>query len=318
VLLVLALGAVALGLRIIGDRWWIGTVLLFLGRWPWLVPIAPLMLLALAARRLRTVGLTIAGLAIGLFGIMGLSVGTGRWTTTAGGPPPVRIVTFNVAGRPEVAVRLPGLVAAYAPDVLAIQECPSAVDSGLFSPNQYRIHRSNSTCLISRWPIRSVAEQPSETVRDAGGSGLVIRYRIDAPAGSFDLTNVHLDTPRDGFAALLEGSLTAPGLIRRGILLRGIESRRARAWVDAGAGPVVVVGDFNTPRESAIFRSNWGDLTEAFARAGVGFGFTRDNGWIKVRIDHVLSGPGFRPVRAMVLPDYGSDHLPLLADLVQR
>lgn len=65
-----------------------------------------------------------------------------------------------------------------------------------------------------------------------------------------------------------------------------------------------------------IFRTYWGDLVEAFDRAGVGFGFTRYNGWIRLRIDHILAGPGLRPVRAEVLPDYGSDHRPLMADVV--
>jgi endonuclease/exonuclease/phosphatase (EEP) superfamily protein YafD len=226
------------------------------------------------------------------------------------------VVTFNMAGLAEVAARLPRLLAVSAPDLLAIQECAPEVVPELFAAGGYRVHRSLSTCLVSRWPIASVAEQPSETIRDAGGSGYVTRYRIDGPVGSFDLTNVHLDTPRDGFEAMLRGDSNGPSLIKRGILLREIESRRARRWADQGAGPRLVAGDFNTPEESAIFRTYWGDLTEAFDRAGVGFGFTRYNGWIQVRIDHVLSDSGFQVVRAEVLPDYGSDHRPLMADLV--
>lgn len=312
----LGLGAVALGLRVLGDRWWIGTVALFLGRWPWLLPVGPLGLMALASRRLRTIGLTAVALVIGLFGIMDLSLGLGRWMPIAAELTRIRVVTFNMAGRADVAARLPSLIAASAADVLAIQECAPEVGPGLFAAIGYRVERGPSTCLVSRWPIVSVAEQPAETVRDAGGSGWVTRYRIEGPAGGFDLTNVHLDTPRDGFEAMLQGRSNGPALVRRGIVLREIESRRARRWVDQGEGPRLVVGDFNTPVESVIFRTYWGDLVEAFDRAGFGFGFTRYNGWIRLRIDHILAGPGLRPVRAEVLPDYGSDHRPMMADLV--
>ena len=51
--------------------------------------------------------------------------------------------------------------------------------------------------------------------------------------------------------------------------------------------------------------------------AGTGFGATRLNGWIRLRIDHVLYGTGLRAVRAVVGSDAGSDHLPLIVDLVR-
>ena len=312
----LGLGAVALGLRVFGDRWWVGTVALFLGRWPWLLPLGLLVPMALASRRIRTITLTAVAAAVGLFWIMGLSTGLGRLTASVGALPRIRVVTFNMAARPAVAARLPGLLAASAPDLLAIQECAAEIEAGLFSAAGYSFHRSLSNCLVSRWPVLSAAEQPAQTIRDAGGSGLVTRYRIDGPTGPFDITNVHLNTPRNGFEALLQGNRDGPELVRRGTVLRDIESRRARRWVDQGGPPRLVVGDFNTPEESVIFRSAWGDLTEAFDQGGIGFGFTRYNGWIRLRIDHVLAGPGFRVVRAEVLPDYGSDHRPLMAELV--
>ena len=55
------------------------------------------------------------------------------------------------------------------------------------------------------------------------------------------------------------------------------------------SGPFLVVGDFNAPVESVIYRRYWGDLRNAFSYAGFGFGSTRLNGWIRVRIDHILA-----------------------------
>jgi vancomycin resistance protein VanJ len=42
---------------------------------------------------------------------------------------------------------------------------------------------------------------------------------------------------------------------------------------------------------------------------------TRHNGWIRVRIDHVLASRGWHVRRAVVGPELGSDHRPLIVDL---
>lgn len=78
---------------------------------------------------------------------------------------------------------------------------------------------------------------------------------------------------------------------------------------------MIVAGDFNTPVESRIFQQHWGDITDAFSYAGSGFGMTKYNGWIRARIDHVLTGDGITPERAVVGQDLGSDHRPLIVDL---
>ena len=66
----------------------------------------------------------------------------------------------------------------------------------------------------------------------------------------------------------------------------------------------------------------WDDYTNAFSKAGFGFGETR---WTTmrgitfgVRIDHILTNEHWRPQRCWVGPDVGSDHLPVIADLRLR
>ena len=100
--------------------------------------------------------------------------------------------------------------------------------------------------------------------------------------------------------------------------IRGIEAKLAREWVAAGAGPLVVLGDFNTPVESAFFRESWGGLADAFSVAGTGFGMTKYNGWIRVRIDHVLVSDEWHVDRAQVGNETYSDHRPLIVDLTLR
>ncbi|MBL8988548.1 MAG: endonuclease/exonuclease/phosphatase family protein [Gemmatimonadetes bacterium] len=300
-----------------GDRWWGGTVLLFSGRWPWLLPLGPLAVMALFSRRFLTVGLLLVPTLIGGLGVMGGSLGLGRLSGRGDPVATVRIITFNVAGGETAARHLAELVDDWQPDLVAIQECGPVMRSAMAAIRGYRSY-SGVVCLLSRLPVQSVEQLPRKSVAEAGGSGMVIRYRIEGPRGPFDLTNVHLDTPRQGFESLLRGETSAPLTIEEGIVLRDIESRQARQWVEEGPGPRLVAGDFNLPSESAIYREHWGDLTEAFEAAGFGIGATRFNGWIRLRIDHVLADDSWVVRSARVLPDYGSDHRPLLADLERR
>ena len=124
--------------------------------------------------------------------------------------------------------------------------------------------------------------------------------------------------------------LVATGLITREVWLAFVTRRQRQRTVfslaedraKAAGKPLIVVGDFNTPPDSAIYRSFWSEYGNAFTRAGIGFGYTE---WPEVRkvpfgirIDHVLMTPTWRPRRCWVGPDVGSDHLPVIADLVEE
>jgi endonuclease/exonuclease/phosphatase (EEP) superfamily protein YafD len=79
-----------------------------------------------------------------------------------------------------------------------------------------------------------------------------------------------------------------------------------------------VLGDFNTPAESRIHRSEWRGWTNAFSVAGFGLGGTRLNGWFRVRIDHVMVDDSWEVLDARLGEDVGSDHLPMLATIGRR
>ncbi len=100
------------------------------------------------------------------------------------------------------------------------------------------------------------------------------------------------------------------------IAQRHHESLVAREWLFQGERlPTVVMGDFNLTAAGAIYRDAWGDLTNALSTHGVGRRSTKFTSYWGVRIDHILSTATIRPVAAHVLPDRGSDHRPILADL---
>jgi endonuclease/exonuclease/phosphatase (EEP) superfamily protein YafD len=99
-------------------------------------------------------------------------------------------------------------------------------------------------------------------------------------------------------------------------LLRRQQLERLAEWADEAPDPVLLVGDFNTPRESWLFRRSLGIYIDAFTDAGCGWGYTFVGAKTTVRIDHILLGPGWRCQRSWIGPDVGSPHLPVVADLV--
>jgi endonuclease/exonuclease/phosphatase (EEP) superfamily protein YafD len=101
------------------------------------------------------------------------------------------------------------------------------------------------------------------------------------------------------------------------VRLRANESAKVSRWIAGFSGPKIVMGDFNMPIESRIWRRDWADLADSFSAAGCGFGFTKiseKRGWsYGARIDHVLSSPPWLCQTCLVAGDIGSDHLPLIA-----
>ena len=314
-----AICALAVALWGLGDEWWPATVLLFTGRWVFLLPLIVLLPPALVYRRGLLVLLVLAALVC-VGPLMGGGTGWRRLLPHAAGTH-VRILTFNTDGGGAVAPRLAQLLAEWSPDFVALQECgPSLAEVVRRLPGWFH-HEVRALCFLSRYPLldsmvmdRRAFEKLKQSAADIGGSGDVVRYTVKMPGGPVNVTNLHLETPRKGLESLLSGTFSAEKL-RSNTELRLIESDLAMKWVDGGTAPAIVAGDFNTPVESRIFQGAWGNFTDAFSRAGFGFGMTRLNGWIRVRIDHVLTGRGWYADQARLGPDLGSDHLPLIVDL---
>lgn len=309
--------AVSIVLHTVADDWWPATIMMYLGRWPWLLPMIPLLAAAVPLRLWRAVSMIAVTAVICMFGVMDFVIGMGRFSRPNEMAPHMRVISFNTDGDAPAPLQLVALITEWQPDVLAIQECGEVSRDQLTKIPGYTAD-VGSTCLVTRFPIVRIDSLRRDTSMKAGGAAWVKRYRLTGPQGDFDFTNVHLDTPRKAFEALMAGDDDATGTIDNKTAVREVESRLARRWVDLGPGPRVVAGDFNMPSESAIYRRHWGTLTNGFARAGLGFGATRLAGWIRLRIDHVLVDPRWSVRAARVLPNYGSDHLPIMVDIEIR
>ena len=292
-----------------GDRWWPFTVLLFGPRWILGTPFLALIPLALRFGP-RAVPVLALGLVVYVVPLMGLNAAFPKMADEGD----IQILSVNVADARELLLPLGDLVEGSGADLVAIQECPRRFrrTPGLNIPG-YHFHHYLGNCMFSRMPFLSVelmGRNPSEI---DSITGFAVRYSMEFTRGdTISVTNVHLPTPRAGLQDIRDGDV-AKGVeaLQRDTRIRRLAAEGARDLVDRGAGGRIVMGDFNAPPESRIQRGVWGDFRNAFGAAGLGFGFTRYDGWIRARIDHVLVDDGWMVVAAGVGEDVGSDHRPL-------
>ncbi len=92
------------------------------------------------------------------------------------------------------------------------------------------------------------------------------------------------------------------------------QARAVRAALRERGGPVVVTGDLNAVPESVEVGLVGQGLLDAWAGAGRGSGATVVEP--PRRIDYVLHSPDLRVRSVEVAPGQGSDHLPVVAELL--
>ena len=312
----LALAVVSAALLwLLADRWWAATTLLFGPRWVLLLPAVVLAIPAFRWDRPLLVPIGVTALLV-LGPVMGLRTGWRTWLTRADEARDVRIVSLNAEGGRPLTMALTDMMLQWHADVLAIQECGPGIVEAFQFLEEWHTDATSSLCVVSRYPISRVDAMEREAFEVAGGAAMVVTYRLEAEPVPIHLTNIHLQTPRAGLEKIRAGDL-AEGIptLEGKSTIREIEQSRAARWAEQFPHPQIVVGDFNSPPESPIYRHAWDGWTNAFSVAGRGFGYTRMNGWIRARIDHILLDDTWTVVGAWVGPDVGSDHKPVLAEV---
>jgi len=294
----------------LGERFWPVTLFLFGPRWIVGLPLALLLPAALILdRRGLLVLLACSGLVA--FPLLGLRVHLPAGASA--GKPDLRLATWNVGGGGFERAQLDLLLAEANPHIVVLQECGAGeVDL----PRPWHTHHDGGMCLLSRIPLVAAESRDRSDVWARAGQGAIVSYELKAPWGRFHLTNVHLETPREGIEEVLGSGLEGVATLEVKNAQRVLEGSLARRWVDRAPAPAVLVaGDFNTPVESDIFRDHWSGLQDCFGKAGLGFGHTKRTRRFGTRIDHVLAGPSWRCLGAWVDRDRGTDHRPLVVDL---
>ena len=289
-------------------------------RWVWAIPMAVFLPAAFFLRR-RLLTPLLAATMLLLFPVMRLCLPWRTVLPAAGQPgPTLRILSCNIDRSSLDTTAFAKLVADIRPDIVAAQDWGSRHERPVFGrargPGHWYVHREDELFLASRHPIGAVRLNTDPSFAAANGS--MAMFEVRTPAGNVHVVNLHLATARDALEAVAGRRSSAADLLRRNIDLRRRQSLAASALAKESVGPVVVMGDFNTPPDSNIQGEAWSGLTNAFSFAGTGFGNTHFTRRTSVRIDHILAGPGWRVRRCWVGPDVGSAHRPLIADLEWR
>lgn len=291
----------------VGEAWWPGTLLLYAPRWPLLLPLLPLGVAAAASRKRALIPLGAAGLAWVWWG-MGY-VGGGAMAERVWPVDGLVVLTWNADGAVRDREGFRKLLAEERPDVVLLQEFNSGEEEA-FGPGWTVVRSPGGLAAAARHPISFVAELPPNAFRRPGTAAL---FEVTTPHGPVRVLDVHLPTARPGLEEVLGRRRDGPAELDAVTADQDDASETARVFAAAPPQPMVVAGDFNLPPESRVFRRHWGDLPDAFARAGFGFGWTKETNWHGARIDHVLYDRSWTCYWCRVGPAMGSDHRCLIA-----
>lgn len=305
-----ATAALWIFLRLQGDRWWVGTLVMLVPRWPMLLPLAVLGPWILWRRRWFLGALAAGCAAAILFPIMGVRAAIPSTSSQRGD---LRILSCNVHREQVHPNELARVIAQVQPDVVALQDWTSANDH-IFDGGDWNVRREGELVVASRFPIGKVIVLPIAANSDGPKAerGAAASFELLTPQGPIQLVNVHLASPHTGLITFRDdnGALLAKNLERR-----WDQSAMVRSLVDQLPRPVLLAGDFNTTDDSPIFVEHWSDFTDAFARCGWGLGLTYINRTTQIRIDHILLDRSWLPIRFWLEPEVGSPHRPIVADL---
>jgi vancomycin resistance protein VanJ len=306
-------------LRLAGDRWWLATVMLFGPRWVYGLPLLLLVPAAAVLRRRLLVPLAVSTIVL-VGPIAGLRLPWVRLFAPAGAA--VRILTCNVKGQCTNNDVLDKLINTAEPDIVALQGCWG--DVRIRWPAGWHVLQVTDFVVASRYPL--VRNGTDHGWRRPGHWPRIdmAHCTVQVPEREIDLCSVHLLSPHGGIEAVIDRqTVLRPSkgpVLAAEIEQRSQDSEDAARYVGQLSPTAVLAGDFNMPIDSGIYRRDWAGYRNAFSDAGLGFGYTE---WRKVRgfswgvrIDHVLTGSSWRCRACWVGPDIGSDHLPVLADLV--
>lgn len=300
------------------------TFLSFGGRWAWLLDlltfwrphllVVALLLVGLAwlVRQRLAVGLALAAAAANLAAIL---VPAGHAALPSAAGLPVKVVTLNVLGDNRRGRSLIEFLRESDADVIALEEVSPYWEQQLAALAKiypYRIpavgFRPNQTVLLSRLPILSAAVLTPPAAEFNTAWDRPLRAEIDVHGQPLVVYAVHPPTPRS----------LAQWTTRNAQLAWVADTARARD----GDRPRIMLGDFNTPPWSFLFR----DVNATAELRDAGGTLRRATrqpmllpphlAWLGAPVDHVLVSPDIGVTGFALGPYVHSDHLPVIADLV--
>lgn len=327
ILNLLIVAAIGVVLMYCSEDWWPGMILTYTPKVPLVIPAGALLFASLFSRR-KWVVVNLASLLLVLGPIMGFVAPIEKLSGSApiAQGDEVHLVSCNIqAFAPDFSTVIAEL-SNHRPEVVAFQEVRGDEHPLLAKYfDGWNVERREGCWIGSKHPVRFLRELAAPSFERI--SGLMVE--IDLPGGPIRVASVHLMTARKSlgelsFQGLMRGD--GPELIIAHQALREQEMMEVRSQIEdyREGKPLIILGDFNTPATSSLFRRWWGDFQSAFDVAGLGWGYTSpcrkdhhywipDTPW--VRIDHILCTHDWQVSRCEVGRRDGSDHRLIAATL---
>jgi|APFre7841882724_1041349.scaffolds.fasta_scaffold02698_4 endonuclease/exonuclease/phosphatase family metal-dependent hydrolase len=324
-----ALAAIALAFRFIGERWWVTLAAMYLPRLGFALPLPFIVGLVYCVRvPRRYLVLQAVSLLLIIFPLMGFNPGIG-WLTARASGPTLRVMSFNVSfGRPGVA-SVVEQARAFGADIVVLQDARARLEDELRNGFQgWNLRVDGEFVLATRHRVRDVFIPPDLMYPQGKGGAHYVHYTLETPLGLVDVFNVHPTSPRPGLEEVRGNGLR--GEIVSGRLLAG-KARGAVEWnasrrvrqvtgiaerANASKNAVIIAGDTNLPGLSWVLGQHLGRYRDAFCLAGAGFGYTFPAHRPWMRIDRILVNDRLRAVEFRTGAATRSDHRSVFAALV--
>jgi len=306
-----------------GERNWVAGVFLYAPPQIVLVPLFFLTPVCMLLRR-RLLWWHAGAFLFVLFGFMNF-----RWSwRTRPSADAITAVTFN-AGESN-RWQFQDFIDWEKPDIVFLQDTGGrgpAIAARLPGTSMVNL---GQFCFISRYPMTKTSLVQSVT---SHGQPVAARCEVTIAGRPTALYSVHLPTPRSELSRFLGGRRILGDLVGRPHREAGFGDYRewladrmelarglARVFAEEPL-PMIVGGDFNTPDHGYIYHLFAGEMTDAFAHAGRGWGFTFPGSthnplsfygpWL--RIDYFFAGRGWKVVECRPEPGQKSQHKSVLA-----
>jgi len=276
------------------------------------LPLLVLMPLVLWMR-LRWPAMALCVATIAFAGIWGFNVPWVNLTSSLPvSSPTLRLLTCNVQMKDLRTSDFVALIRDESPDVVLLQECDLDDLYAALAREGWHLHMDEQFLVASRHPIVNL-----ETLYRPDDKSRIIAVRASVAwlGMKIPIIDVHLMTLRAGLQATIESPHRGLSKFREVAAVQRFESTLVRRWAEESPESVLLGGDFNLTTEHPLYQCDWSAYANAFSRTGWGLGHTMFTRKIGLRIDHVLGGAGWRPVRCRVGPDVGSQHRPVVVDL---
>ena len=316
-------------INFVAERTAFTTFGLYLPQHPFLLPTLGLLIWSIFAKKRWPILLNGATLLV--FGVLLLGVQV-PWVRLMPANPDslrlrVRVMTWNILLSRAGTAKIADEIRAQKPDIVCLQETLGGRDVPQDRTPEliarfpdWHWARAGDVTVLSRYPIVAQRRYP----HPKPSHRRVLAVTCQTPGGPLDVLVAHISTAAQNSRYGGRKPRSLRRLIETATLVEQTAQTRQKQLpvVDKALDqsrrsgrPFVLAGDFNNPPRGGFHRHLKARLTDAFAQAGAGTGFTFPARLPVMRIDYIWLGRGVKARRAYTVATNASDHLPIVADV---